>query len=65
AAPLTAIADTERGLARPGTLRVRVLEPIETRGLQPADVAALTARVRERMQEALDALAEEAARNGG
>jgi 1-acyl-sn-glycerol-3-phosphate acyltransferase len=66
AAPLTAIADTGRRLARPGTLRVRVLEPVDTQGLQPADVAALTARVRELMQEALDALAaEDAARNGG
>nr|MDQ2969763.1 1-acyl-sn-glycerol-3-phosphate acyltransferase [Acidobacteriota bacterium] len=65
AAPLTAIADTERRLARPGTFRVRVLEPVETQGLQPADVAALSARVRERMQEALDALAADVARNGG
>jgi 1-acyl-sn-glycerol-3-phosphate acyltransferase len=65
AAPLTAIADTERRLARPGTLRIRILEPVETEGLQPADVAALSARVRERMQEALDALAREAARDGG
>ncbi|MDQ2979248.1 MAG: 1-acyl-sn-glycerol-3-phosphate acyltransferase [Acidobacteriota bacterium] len=59
AAPLTAIADTRRRLARPGTLRVKVLEPVPTEGLVPGDVAALSSRVRERMQEALDILSNE------
>ncbi|MEP7131692.1 MAG: lysophospholipid acyltransferase family protein [Acidobacteriota bacterium] len=59
AEPLTAIADTKRRLARPGRLRVRVLEPVSTEGLSPADVPGLSARVRERMQEALDAMASE------
>jgi 1-acyl-sn-glycerol-3-phosphate acyltransferase len=57
AEPLTVIADTKRRLARPGRLRVRVLEPVPTEGLKPGDVAGLAARVRERMQEAIDALA--------
>ncbi|MCA1582803.1 MAG: 1-acyl-sn-glycerol-3-phosphate acyltransferase [Acidobacteria bacterium] len=57
AEPLTAIADTRRRLARAGTLRVRVLEPVPTEGLSPSDVSALTSRVRDRMQEALDAMA--------
>jgi 1-acyl-sn-glycerol-3-phosphate acyltransferase len=56
AEPLTAIADTKRHLARGGRLRVRVLEPVSTDGLTSADVPALAARVRERMQEALDGL---------
>ncbi len=57
AEPLTAIADSRRHLARPGRLRVRVLEPLSTEGLAAADVPALSSRVRERMQEALDAMA--------
>jgi len=61
AAPLDAIADTERKLARPGTLRVRVLEPETTAGLGAGDVVALSARVRDRMQAALDELAAERA----
>jgi len=56
AEPLDVIADTERKLARPGRLRVRVLEPEPTKGLGPSDIGALTARVRERMQKALDEL---------
>jgi 1-acyl-sn-glycerol-3-phosphate acyltransferase len=61
AEPLTAIADTRMRLARRGRLRVRVLEPVPTEGLQHADVPALAARVRDRMQEALDRLAAEPA----
>jgi 1-acyl-sn-glycerol-3-phosphate acyltransferase len=56
AEPLDVIADTEKKLARPGRLRVRVLEPEPTVGLGPSDIAALTARVRERMQKALEEL---------
>jgi len=56
AGPLTAIADTRRKLARPGRLPVRVLEPVETDGLTASDVADLTARVRDRMQAALNDL---------
>ncbi|MEO8191608.1 MAG: lysophospholipid acyltransferase family protein [Acidobacteriota bacterium] len=59
AEPLNAIADTKLRLARPGRLRVRVLEPVPTEGLSPADVPSLSSRVRERMQEALDAMASE------
>ncbi len=57
AEPLDVIADTRRKLARPGCLRVRVLEPESTAGLTPQDVPALSARVRDRMQAALDELA--------
>ena len=56
AAPLSAIADTGRKLARPGRLDVRVLEPVPTEGLSSGDVAALSSRVRDRMQTALDEL---------
>lgn len=56
AEPLGVIADTERKLARPGRLRVRVLDPERTEGLAASDVPALSARVRERMQRALDEL---------
>jgi 1-acyl-sn-glycerol-3-phosphate acyltransferase len=57
AEPLDVIADTKRKLARPGRLRVRVLEPEPTAGLAPPDVPALSTRVRDRMQAALDELA--------
>lgn len=53
---LTVIADTKRRLARPGRLRVRVLDPISTRGLGPKDLPDLLATTRARMQEALDSL---------
>ena len=56
AGPLTVIADTRRKLARPGRLAVRVLEPVLTEGLTTSDVADLTARVRERMQQAWNEL---------
>ncbi len=56
AEPLTVICDTSRHLARPGRLRVRVLEPIPTEGLDAKDLPALVFTVRSRMQEALDQL---------
>ena len=56
AEPLEAIADTNEKRARPGRLRVRVLESVPTEGLTSADVPALAARVRERMQVAIDEL---------
>jgi len=54
AEPLTAIVDTELHLARPGTLRIRVLEPVPTEGLQNTDLPALVFAVRARMQQELD-----------
>jgi 1-acyl-sn-glycerol-3-phosphate acyltransferase len=56
AEPLAAIADTERHLARPGTLRVTVLEPIDTDTGSARSVAELSAIARSRMQEELDRL---------
>ena len=56
AEPLTAIADTEAHLARPGTLRMRVLEPIGTQGLTNRDLPDLVGSTRARMQQALDEL---------
>jgi len=44
----------ERG---PSVLRVRVLDPVPTEGLVPSDVPELSSRVRQKMQEALDAMA--------
>ena len=59
AEPLTAVVDTRRGLANPGRLRMRVLGPVPTEGLQVKDLSALIYSVRARMQQALDAWAEE------
>jgi len=56
AEPLDVIVDTKRRLARPGTLRVRVLEPIGTLGLTARDLPGVVASTRTRMQEALDDL---------
>lgn len=55
--PLGVIVDTKRHLARRGTLRMRVLDPISTRGLTNHDLPDLVATARSRMQEALEALA--------
>jgi 1-acyl-sn-glycerol-3-phosphate acyltransferase len=56
AGPLARICDMKRRLARPGVLPVRVLEPVETKGLAPRDLPELMARVRAGMQAALDEL---------
>ena len=56
AEPLGVIADTERRLARPGVLRVSVLEPVPTDTPEPRTVSELAATVRSRMQEELDRL---------
>src|SRR5262249_30354787 len=56
AEPLTVICDTSRQLARPGRLRVRVLEPVLTEGLDPKELPALVFSVRSKMQQALDNL---------
>jgi 1-acyl-sn-glycerol-3-phosphate acyltransferase len=58
AEPLTVIADTEKRLARPGTLRVTVLEPIPADSSSPRAVAELAALTRSRMQAELDRLRE-------
>ena len=56
AGPLAAICDMKRRRARPGKLPVRVLAPIETRGLAAKDLPGIVARVRSDMQQAIDAL---------
>jgi len=56
AEPLTAVADTRRHRTRPGTLRIRVLEPARVDDTSPAGVAEAAAGTRRRMQEALDGL---------
>jgi lysophosphatidate acyltransferase len=56
AGPLAVIADTTRRLARPGVLRVTVLEPVRTDTPDPRSVSELAATVRSRMQEELDRL---------
>jgi 1-acyl-sn-glycerol-3-phosphate acyltransferase len=56
AEPLTVIADTERRLARPGTLRMTVLEPIPTDPPLPGALPELVALTRARMQNELDQL---------
>ena len=56
AAPLTAIADTRRFLARRGTLRIRVLDPIRPEELEQEAPGETAGRARARMQEACDEL---------
>jgi 1-acyl-sn-glycerol-3-phosphate acyltransferase len=56
AEPLTVIADTERRLARPGMLRITVLEPIPTEGPSARSLPDLVALARSRMQEEFDRL---------
>ena len=56
AEPLGVVADTTRRLARPGVLRVTVLEPVPTDTPDPRSVAELAATVGSRMQEELDRL---------
>ncbi len=56
AEPLTVIVDTKGRLARPGRLRVRVLDPVPTEGRTSRDVPLLVSRVRTSMQTALDEL---------
>ena len=56
--PVTGVFDLKRRIARPGTVRVRVLEPIPTSGLTEADVDALLYRTRERMAVTLAELAD-------
>lgn len=55
AEPLEVIADTERHLARTGTVRMTVLEPISTDPPQ-GTLAELVASTRSRMQDELDRL---------
>ena len=56
AEPLTVVCDTSRHLARPGRMRMRVLPPVPTEGLDTKELPALVFTVRSRMQEALDDL---------
>lgn len=56
AEPLTVICDTNRHLARPGRLRMRVLEPVATEGLDSKDLPSLVFALRSQMQAALDNL---------
>jgi 1-acyl-sn-glycerol-3-phosphate acyltransferase len=53
---LTTIIDTKKHLARPGRLRVRVLDPVPTEGRTARDAPSLLFGVRANMQAALDAL---------
>jgi 1-acyl-sn-glycerol-3-phosphate acyltransferase len=59
AEPLGVIADTERQLARPGTLRITVLEPIPTDSPAAGTLPELVAATRARMQAELDRLRRE------
>lgn len=54
AASLTVLADTNRFLARPGTLHVRVLEPVHLDAASPEGLTDAAAQVRARMQQALE-----------
>ena len=53
AEPLGVIADTTRRLARPGVLRIKVLQPVPTDTPDQRSVSELAATVRSRMQEEL------------
>lgn len=56
AEPLAVVVDTRRHLARPGRLRVRVLEPLLPEELKGAELPEVAARIRERMQEEMEKL---------
>ena len=53
---LTPLLDQERGILRPGRVRVRVLAPIPTAGLKQDDVEELISRTWELMNEAVRGL---------
>lgn len=53
AAPLGVIADPPRRRLRPGTLRMRVLDPVPTQGLSHKDIPNLLEGVRASMQSAI------------
>ena len=59
AEPLGVIADTGRQLARPGTLRITVLEPVPTDPPPAGTLPELVASTRARMQAELDRLRRE------
>lgn len=65
ASPVRPLFDVERRVARPGTMRVRVLEPIPTTGLGEADVPALMSTAHARMSQALGELASRPERDEG
>lgn len=58
--PLSAVIDARRWAVRPGTVRLRVLPPVPTKGVSPSDVPALMARVRELLEAAQRDLAADA-----
>lgn len=59
AEPVGVIADTTRHLARPGAVRITVLEPISTDPPPSGTLAELVASTRARMQDELDRLRRE------
>jgi 1-acyl-sn-glycerol-3-phosphate acyltransferase len=59
--PVSDVFDLSQRLARPGTVSVRVLEPIPTAGLRESDLGELMALARLRMSAALAELAAEQA----
>jgi len=59
--PVAHLLDGHRLLVYPGRIRIRVLPEVPTEGLGEADLEALVATVRDRMQEAQDALTAETA----
>lgn len=65
-APITMVcaegyrSQTEGALARRRPVRLRVLPPVETRGLTPDDIPDLMARCHQQMREAIDDMAQQA-----
>ena len=55
--PIASVLDARRALVRPGRIRIRVLPPFPTAGLQIDDVDGLVERVHAAMQSARDDLA--------
>jgi lysophosphatidate acyltransferase len=58
------VLSVKRKVFRAGTIPVRVLKPVETRGLGPEDVDALTSRIREDMLKVLNDLTKTAREKG-
>jgi lysophosphatidate acyltransferase len=51
--PIDHVMDWKKRLLRPGVVKLRVLPPIETKGMTPADVDALAEKTRNVMVEAI------------
>lgn len=55
--PLDGLLDLKKGIVRPGVVRIKVLPPVSTRGLNEKQIGSLTQKIWLQMHEALHSLA--------